>query len=163
MEKTFIIKYFAPLRYKGCYVVKAEDGITASKKADAYLKEKYGYPSTTISLPDPSVDWVSKCRIIAPEIDAVAKRYNLFAKRGSVDDDLLQISSDTVRVSGAASCNHIKYYTIKGQPGELYRLFHLLFSDQSMLSFVDPFKDKHYGNSFNLQWKQWKLHISKKW
>lgn len=117
---------------------------------ESYLKEKYGYPSTTISLPDPSVDWVSKCRIIAPEIDAVAKRYNLFAKRGSVDDDLLQISSDTVRVSGAASCNHIKYYTIKGQPGELYRLFHLLFSDQSMLSFVDPFKDKHYGSFFQM-------------
>ena len=117
---------------------------------ETYLKEKYGYPSTALSLPDPSADWVSKCRIIAPEIDAVAKRYNLFAKRGSVDDDLLQISSDTVRVSGAASCNHIKYYTIKGQPGELYRLFHLLFSDQSMLSFVDPFKDKHYGSFFQM-------------
>ena len=117
---------------------------------ETYLKERYGYPSTALSLPDPSADWVSKCRIIAPEIDAVAKRYNLFAKRGSVDDDLLQISSDTVRVSGAASCNHIKYYTIKGQPGELYRLFHLFFSDQSMLSFVDPFKDKHYGSFFQM-------------
>lgn len=117
---------------------------------ETYLKEKYGYPSTALSLPAPSADWVSKCRIIAPEIDAVAKRYNLFAKRGSVDDDLLQISSDTVRVSGAASCNQIKYYTIKGQPGELYRLFHLFFSDQSMLSFVDPFKDKHYGSFFQM-------------
>ena len=117
---------------------------------ETYLKVKYGYPSTALSLPDPSADWVSKCRIIAPEIDAVAKRYNLFTKRGSVDDDLLQISSDTVRVSGAASCNHIKYYTIKGQPGELYRLFHLFFSDQSMLSFVDPFKDKHYGSFFQM-------------
>ena len=117
---------------------------------ETYLKEKFEYPSTELSLPDPSVDWVSKCRIIAPEIDAVAKRYNLFAKRGSVDDDLLQISSDTVRVSGTTSCNHIKYYTIKGQPGELYRLFHLLFSDQSMLSFVEPFKDKHYGSFFQM-------------
>lgn len=117
---------------------------------ETYLKEKFGYPSTALSLPDPSADWVSKCRIIAPEIDAVAKRYNLFAKRGSVDDDLLQISSDTVRVSGTTSCNHVKYYTIKGQPGELYRLFHLLFSDQSMLSFVEPFKDKHYGSFFQM-------------
>ena len=117
---------------------------------ETYLKEKFGYPSTTLSLPAPSADWVSKCRIIAPEIDAVAKRYNLFAKRGTVDDDLLQISSDTVRVSGIISCNHIKYYTIKGQPGELYRLFHLLFSDQSMLAFVDPFKNKHYGSFFQM-------------
>ena len=50
MEKTFIIKYFAPLRYKGCYVVKAEDGITASKKVDAYLKEKYGVENNINSM-----------------------------------------------------------------------------------------------------------------
>ena len=133
-------------------LVKEGRSIESSIKAfyETYLKEKFGYPSAIISLPESSADWVSKCRIIAPEIDAVAKRYNLFAKRGSVDDDLLQISSDTVRVSGVSSCNNIKYYTIKGQPGELYRLFHLLFSDQSMLSFVDPFKDKHYGSFFQM-------------
>lgn len=117
---------------------------------ETYLKEKYGYPSTILSLPDFSADWVSKCRIIAPEIDAVAKRYHLFAKRGVVDEDLLQISSDTVRISSAVSCNPIKYYTIKGKPGELFRLFHLLFSDQSMLSFVEPFKDNHYGSFFQM-------------
>lgn len=117
---------------------------------ETYLKEKYGYPSTILSLPDSSADWVSKCRIIAPEIDAVAKRYHLFAKRGVVDEDLLQISSDTVRVSSAVSCNPIKYYTIKGKPGDLFRLFHLLFSDQSMLSFVEPFKDNHYGSFFQM-------------
>ena len=117
---------------------------------ETYLKEKYGYPSTILSLPDSSADWVSKCRIIAPEIDAVAKRYHLFAKRGVVDEDLLQISSDTVRISSAVSCNPIKYYTIKGKPGELFRLFHLLFSDQSMLSFVEPFKDNHYGSFFQM-------------
>lgn len=117
---------------------------------ETYLKEKYGYPSTILSLPDSSADWVSKCRIIAPEIDAVAKRYNLFAKRGVVDEDLLQISSDTVRVSSVVSCNPIKYYTIKGKPGGLFRLFHLLFSDQSLLSFVEPFKDNHYGSFFQM-------------
>ena len=117
---------------------------------ETYLKERYGYPSTSLFLPEPSADWVSKCRIIAPEIDAVAKRHNLFAKKGIVDDELLQISSDTVRVSGAYSCNPIKYYTIKGQPRELYRLFHLLFSDQSLLSFVDPFKDNNYASFFQM-------------
>ena len=117
---------------------------------EIYLKEQFGYPSTVLSLPDHSADWVSKCRIIAPEIDAVAKRYNLFARRGAVNDDLLQISSDSVRASGAASCNNIKYYTIKGQPGELYRLFHLFFSDQSMLTFVEPFKDRHYDSFFKM-------------
>lgn len=117
---------------------------------ESYLKTKYGYPSTVLSLPDPKSDWISKCRIIAPEIDAVAKRYHLYAKRGVVDEDLLQISSDTVRVSSTASCNQIKYYTIKGKPGELYRLFHLLFSDQSMLTFVEPFKDNHYNSFFQM-------------
>lgn len=117
---------------------------------ETYLKEKFSYPSGALSLPDPTADWVSKCRIIAPEIDSIAKRHHLFAKRGVVDEDLLQISSDTVRISGVSSCTPVKYYTISGQPGELYRLFHLFFSDQSMLTFVDPFKDKHYVSFFQM-------------
>lgn len=117
---------------------------------ETYLKTKYGYPSSVLSLPDQKSDWVSKCRIIAPEIDAVAKRYHLYAKRGEVNEDLLQISSDTVRVSNTASCNQVKYFTIKGKPGELFRLFHLLFSDQSMLTFVEPFKDNHYVSFFQM-------------
>lgn len=121
---------------------------------ERYLKERYGYPSATLSLPESTADWVSKCRILAPEIDSIAKRHDMYAKRGEVDEELLEISSDTVRVTSVASCVENKYYTIKGQPNELLRLFHLFFSDQSMLSFVEPYKEHHYSSFFQMLVKQ---------
>ena len=111
---------------------------------EQYLKNRYGYPSGKLTLADTSADWITKCRAIAPEIDAIAQRYNMFAKTGAVDEDLLQISSENVRITNARSASPIRYYAIKGQPEELYRLFYYFFSDQCMLNYVDPFK----GNKF---------------
>lgn len=119
-----------------------------------YLKEKYGYPSGKLSLADVSADWVTKCKAIAPEIDAIAHRYDLYAKTGSVDDELLLLSTDNVRVTDVRSATAGRYYTIKGKPGELYRLFYLFFSDQSMLTFIDPFKEGQYTNFYKLLTEQ---------
>ena len=117
---------------------------------EQFLKEKYGYSSGKLSLADSSADWVTKCKAIAPEIDAIAHRYDQYAKNGSVDEDLLMISSDNVRVTEASSANPGRYYNIKGKPGELYRLFYLFFSDQSMLTFVEPFKENQYDSLYKL-------------
>lgn len=117
---------------------------------EQFLKEKYGYSSGKLSLADSSADWVTKCKAIAPEIDAIAHRYDQYAKNGSVDEDLLMISSDNVRVTEANSANPGRYYNIKGKPGELYRLFYLFFSDQSMLTFVEPFKENQYDSLYKL-------------
>lgn len=117
---------------------------------EQFLKEKFGYSSGKLSLADSSTDWVTKCKAIAPEIDAIAHRYDQYAKNGSVDEDLLMISSDNVRVTEANSANPGRYYNIKGKPGELYRLFYLFFSDQSMLTFVEPFKENQYDSLYKL-------------
>lgn len=117
---------------------------------EEYLKEKYGYPSGTLSLASVDADWVTKCKAIAPEIDAVAHRYDQYAKTGSVDEELLLISKENVRITEVLSTNPGYYYTIKGQPGELYRLFYLFFSDQSMLTFIEPFKGGHYDTLYQL-------------
>ena len=121
---------------------------------EEYLKEKYGYPSGKLSLADVSADWVTKCKAIVPEIDLIAHRYDLYAKTGSVDDELLLLSTDNVRVTDVQSATAGRYYTIKGKPGELYRLFYLFFSDQSMLTFIEPFKEGQYTNFYKLLTEQ---------
>lgn len=117
---------------------------------EQYLREKYGYPSGRLSLASVDADWVTKCKAIAPEIDAIAHRYDQYAKTGSVDEDLLMLSKENVRITTVLSANRGGYYAIKGQPGDLYRLFYLFFSDQSMLTFIDPFKDSHYNTLYQL-------------
>lgn len=117
---------------------------------EKYLNEEYGYPSGKLSIADVGADWVTKCKAIAPEIDAIAHRYDQYAKTGSVDEELLMLSKENVRITGVLSTNPGRYYTIKGRPGELYRLFYLFFSDQSMLTFIEPFKDSHYDTLYQL-------------
>ena len=126
--------------------------IEASLKVfyEQFLKEKYGYPSGKLSLADSSADWLTKCKAIAPEIEAIAHRYNQFATTGSIDEELLSISSDTVKITKVNSANFGRYFKIKGKPDELYRLFFLFFSDQSMLTFVKPFKENQYDSFYKL-------------
>ena len=133
-----------------CVLQEEGTNIEASLKAfyEQYLKERYGFPSGTLSLAVVSADWLTKCKAIVPEIDAIAHRYDQYAKTGAVDEDLLRISTDNVRITEVSSANPGRYYSIKGQPAELYRLFYLFFSDQSMLTFVEPFKENHDYHSF---------------
>lgn len=49
MERTYIINYTYPVRYRGTYVVKALDGIEAGKKLRGFLHEKYGVAGETES------------------------------------------------------------------------------------------------------------------
>ena len=42
MERTYIINYTYPLRYRGTYIIKALDGIEADRKLSTFLHEKYG-------------------------------------------------------------------------------------------------------------------------
>ncbi len=134
------------LQVESLQSVLGEEGINIESSLklfyEQYLKNKFGYPSSTLSLANVSADWLTKCKAIVPEIDAVAHRYNLYAQTGTVDDELLRISTDNVRITDVTSANPGRYYSIKGQPEELYRLFYLFFSDQSMLTFVEPFKEK---------------------
>ena len=42
MEKTYIVNYTYPLRYRGTYVVKAQAGFEVGPKIAKFLHEKYG-------------------------------------------------------------------------------------------------------------------------
>lgn len=118
------------------------------------LKERYSYPSGKLSLANDSADWLTKCRTIAPEIDAIAHRYDLYAKTGSVDEEFLMLSSDNVRVTNVHSSNSFRYYSLNRDSVEMSRLLALFFSDQTMLTYIDPFKEMHYKNFYNLLMNQ---------
>jgi hypothetical protein len=42
MERTFIVTYHYPLRYKGTYIVKGRDSFEASDKVKKYLIKNFG-------------------------------------------------------------------------------------------------------------------------
>lgn len=48
--KNYLITYSWPEKYRGSYLISAEDGFEAGNKLSSFLKEKYGDTDTSISI-----------------------------------------------------------------------------------------------------------------
>lgn len=114
-----------------------------------YLRCEYNYPSLPMKLSSQGTDWIEKIRNLLPELESVFHQYHLFAQNGDIDEELLRIASP-IKFSEVESTVESRYYVINGKPNELLSLFYIFFSDQSMLTYVAPHKDKHYSNFFEL-------------
>lgn len=131
-----------------------------------FLKEQYDYPSQKITIPSVDSSYVEKFRALAPEMDSVIKQYNLYSKEGEIDPELLALES-SIKVTDSASCVDKKYYVINDGNSDLQTVCNLLYGDQSMLSYVDPYKDENYPSFFSLlmtmkpidctKYEQWQL------
>lgn len=113
-----------------------------------YLQQKFQYPSLPIKLSSSS-DWLEKCRILLMEMESVVQQYQLFAEYNEIDKKLMEYTPP-VKCTSVKSSIEKKYYVLNEQNGEMRHLFYLFFSDQSMLTYVDPHKDKHYQCFFDL-------------
>lgn len=116
-----------------------------------FLPELYGFPNNAnLTIPTENASALEKIRIIAPEFESLLKQYRLFVADGQIDFELLQMSSGPTSVRDVPSLNGNKYVYINRNDEEINSLVHLLFSDQTLLTYVDPFKDKHYENFVDL-------------
>lgn len=112
-----------------------------------YLKEEFAIDNFVIMLPSDSSSYFEKCRTILPEIDRILKQYNVLIEDGEIDQELIQISSSSVKINKAKSYISRKYVYPKG---EWYtRATFLLFSDQSSIFYI-PHKEEKYNNFIGL-------------
>lgn len=91
-----------------------------------------------------------KIRILAPEFESILKQFKLFVEDGNIDFELLQISSSPSAVKDIPSLNTNKYIYLNKKNEVIQNCFKLLFSNQVMLRYVDPFKDKKHSSFFDL-------------
>lgn len=103
----------------------------------------------TITVPIAEGSYVEKIKALAPEMDAVVKQYNLYSKEGEIDPELLALES-SIKVTDSASCVDKKYFVANERNTDLKILFNLLMGDQSMLSYVEPYKAEPYHTFFLL-------------
>jgi hypothetical protein len=113
--------------------------------------EQYGFPSNArISIPSTAYSTLEKVRLLAPEFESALKQYKLFALDGHIDFELLQISSVPSTMQDVPSLNEKKYIYLNKANLEVVGCVNLFFSDQTLLSYVEPCKDKSYRNFFDL-------------
>jgi len=100
------------------------------------------------NLPNDSLATEEKIRILAPALESLLNQYQLYVSEGEIDFDLLSISSNPTNFSNIGSKVSNKY-VYPTQNLRLSELFNIFFSDQNLLYYVDPFKDK-YTNLYSL-------------
>lgn len=100
-----------------------------------YLREHFDIRNFQMKLPSKNTTYLEKCRTIAPEIESILKKYNLFVEDGVIDTELLEISSSHLALSSCKSLFKKKYIYLNAE--EYKQICYLFFSDQCMLHYVN--------------------------
>lgn len=114
------------------------------------FQEKYGFAKNArFSVPS-AISYFEKVRLLAPEFESALKQFKLFVEDGSIDFELLQISSNPTAIKYIPSLNKNKYIYLNEENQELIGCINLFFSDQTLLAYIDPFREKYYQTFFDL-------------
>jgi hypothetical protein len=114
------------------------------------FQEKYEFANNArFSIPS-ATSYFEKVRLLAPEFESVLKQFKLFVEDGCIDFELLQISSNPTAIKEIPSLIKNKYIYFNDDNKEMVDCSNLFFSDQTLLAYVEPFKEKHYHNFFDL-------------
>jgi len=114
---------------------------------NVYLKEEFLINDFIVKMPSKDASYFEKCRTILPEIDRIFKQYNLLTEDGMIDQELIQMSSSSVKNKDIKSFNEKKY--VYSSSDWYKNVSFLLFSDQSSIFYLTN-KEKKYKNFLNL-------------
>ncbi|MFD2924482.1 hypothetical protein ACFS6F_12135 [Halobacillus naozhouensis] len=112
-----------------------------------YLNDEFQISDFIVKMPSSEASFFEKCRTILPEIDRILKQYDALIEDGTIDQELIQMSSSSLRFKDVKSFNKMKYVY---SSSDWYKTAsYLLFSDQSSIFYL-PTKQVQYKNFFNL-------------
>lgn len=109
------------------------------------FQEKFKFPENAyLSMPTATSEF-EKVNSLAPEFERMLKQFKLFVEEGNIDFELLEISSNPITIKHIPSLNQNKYLYINERNEDITDCMYLLFSDQTLLTFVGGKKrSKHF-------------------
>lgn len=116
-----------------------------------FFQEEYKFDSKALlSVPNATNSYLEKIRFLTPELESILKQFKLFVEEGTIDFDLIRISSSPTSIKDIPSLNSNKYIYLNEENKKLNDILYLLFSDQSLLGYVELYEDKNYTSFFML-------------
>lgn len=85
--------------------------------------------------------YVEKIRSTTPDFEFLLKQFKLLSKEGEIDLELIQLDSNPIHLSDIYSLNKKKY--IYSNNNLIIYLKNVFFSSQSMLYYIEEFKEKY--------------------
>lgn len=114
-----------------------------------FLKSNYGYQGFSLTLPKKDDDLILKIRSLAIEMDSVAHQYNCYVKHGTIDQDIIELEVPC-KITETKSLISRRYCVQNKNNNEVWYLIRLFFGSQSMLQYVEPCKEMHLRNFYEL-------------
>lgn len=115
------------------------------------FQERYNFAENArLLIPTIQNSYFEKVRLLAPEFESILKQFKLFVENENIDFELLQISSSPTLIKDIPSLNKNKYLYFNIENKEMVGCSNLFFSDQTLLAYVEPFKQSEYHTFFDL-------------
>jgi hypothetical protein len=108
---------------------------------EVYLREEFMVEGFVCNMSKGTDNYLTKCKMIVSAMDGVAKQYRMYLEDGIIDRELYEQSSEHMRYELLESFQKCKY--IYCVDPELLSAQHALFSDQSMLYYIEKTKEKY--------------------
>ncbi|BBB40730.1 hypothetical protein [Mycobacteroides abscessus] len=103
---------------------------------EEYLVEDFGAANFSFTPSDRGTSYLQRVRHLFAEMESAASQFDLFAKDGELDHDLLAMRSAQARYKEIPSLLEGKY-VYSSEQHEIINILQLLFSDQSSLNHIN--------------------------
>lgn len=101
-----------------------------------YLLDEFGAENFTFTPCDSGTSYLQKVRHIFSEMESVVKQFSLYVQEGELDRELLAMTSAQFRYKEIPTLVDGKYLYAT-EHDDIVSILHLLFSDQSLLNYIN--------------------------
>ena len=113
------------------------------------LVKDFNYPSLDLNFPNLTDNYLSKCRVLFPELDSIVKQYETFVKYNKISSDIIKFS-EPIKITEGISLLTNKYYEINDDHNELQNILWYMFASNSHLYYVKPYEKSNYNCLYDL-------------
>ena len=108
---------------------------------DEYLVSEFNIHDFIVNMPSSGSSYVEKCRTICCEFESILKQYEALVKFGTINHDFIELSSRPMDYHAINSLMPDKYIYLNETNQDCKNTLYLLFSDQTMLTYLPHRKD----------------------
>lgn len=115
-----------------------------------YLQSEFSCPEMRVSFPSENTTYSEKCYTIITAFESIIKQFVLYLRNGSIDFDLVAMSTTPTLFKDIGSLIKNKY--VYGESKDYNNVSHMLFSNQCILSHLNRIYEegRHYDCFFDL-------------
>ena len=108
---------------------------------DEYLVFEFNIHDFIVNMPSSGSSYLEKCRTICCEFESILKQYEALVKFGTINHDFIELSSRPMDYHAINSLMPDKYIYLNETNQDCKNTLYLLFSDQTMLTYLPHRKD----------------------